>query len=200
MKSRKSRKTPTKKSQKLRLRLWTQRCCQIIPEIVKWTLVVYETFGLIFKPLCYMYGDFSDLKNALFTRLVACQKFQTNPFISTQDFCQKLGWGDALLTERATANPFFLEPEIGLCDKPQWTVFLAKNSGLLQWKQRLKFATMTICSTYIFVRLLICDLSNELNTNDDKFTHKMILLSYRKKTWISCYCKKASNSLSLKNE
>ena len=146
-----------------------------------------------------MYEDFSDLKNALFTRLVACQKFQTNPFISTQDFCQKLGWGDALLTERATANPFFLEPEIGLCDKPQWTVFLAKNSGLLQWKQRLKFATMTICSTYIFVRL-VCDLSNELNTNDDKFTHKMILLSYRKKTWISCYCKKASNSLSLKNE
>ena len=199
MKSRKSRKTPTKKSQKLRLLLWTQRCCQIIPEIVKWTLVVYETFGLIFHPLCYMYEDFSDLKNALFTRLVACQKFQTNPFISTQDFCQKLGWGDALLTERATANPFFLEPEIGLCDKPQWTVFLAKNSGLLQWKQRLKFATMTICSTYIFVRL-VCDLSNELNTNDDKFTHKMILLSYRKKTWISCYCKKASNSLSLKNE
>ena len=199
MKSRKSRKTPTKKSQKLRLLLWTQRCCQIIPEIVKWTLVVYETFGLIFQPLCYMYEDFSDLKNALFTRLVACQKFQTNPFISTQDFCQKLGWGDALLTERATANPFFLEPEIGLCDKPQWTVFLAKNSGLLQWKQRLKFATMTICSTYIFVRL-VCDLSNELNTNDDKFTHKMILLSYRKKTWISCYCKKASNSLSLKNE
>ena len=199
MKSRKSRKTPTKKSQKLRLLLWTQRCCQIIPEIVKWTLVVYETFWLIFKPLCYMYEDFSDLKNALFTRLVACQKFQTNPFISTQDFCQKLGWGDALLTERATANPFFLEPEIGLCDKPQWTVFLAKNSGLLQWKQRLKFATMTICSTYVFVRL-VCDLSNELNTNDDKFTHKMILLSYRKKTWISCYCKKASNSLSLKNE
>ena len=119
--------------------------------------------------------------------------------LSTQDFCQKLGWGDALLTERATANPFFLEPEIGLCDKPQWTVFLAKNSGLLQWKQRLKFATMTICSTYIFVRL-VCDLSNELNTNDDKFTHKMILLSYRKKTWISCYCKKALNSLSLKNE
>ena len=107
MKSRKSRKTPTKKSQKLRLLLWTQRCCQIIPEIIKWTLIVYEPFGLIFKPLCYRYKDFSDLKNALFTRLVACQKFQTNPFISTQDFCQKLGWGDALLTERATANPFF---------------------------------------------------------------------------------------------
>ena len=112
---------------------------------------IWDFLIWIFKPLCYMYEDFSDLKNALFTRLVACQKFQTNPFISTQDFCQKLGWGDALLTERATANPFFLEPEIGLCDKPQWTVFLAKNSGLLQWKQRLKFATMTICSTYIFV-------------------------------------------------
>ena len=52
---------------------------------------------------------------------------------------------------------------------------------------------------YLHLRL-VCDLSNELNTNDDKFTHKMILLSYRKKTWISCYCKKALNSLSLKNE
>ena len=79
------------------------------------------------------------------------RSFKPIPLYLPKIFVRSWVGGDALLTERATANPFFLEPEIGLCDKPQWTVFLAKNSGLLQWKQRLKFATMTICSTYIFV-------------------------------------------------
>ena len=119
-------------------------------------------------------GLFWPYKCTFCTELVACQKFSNQSFLSkkTPRFLSEVL--QFALTERTTDTPFF--PWAG--NRSLWQTsmnrFLGRKTEVFgTMKQRLEFALLWQLRSEQEL-CLICDLSNELNTNDDKFPHKMI--------------------------